>query len=62
MIEYGINTLGKGFQVFVPVTLGFPSRDKIGKTGFIGTPNPHDITISSRILLHATRYMLPIFM
>ena len=37
MIEYGINTLGKGVQVFEPVTLGFPSRDRIGKTGFTGT-------------------------
>lgn len=37
MIEYGINSLGKGVQVFEPVTLGFPSRDKIGKTGFTGT-------------------------
>jgi len=61
MIEYGINTLGKGVQVFEPLTLWFPSRDKIGKTGFTGIPNPHDITISSSILLHATGYMLPIF-
>jgi len=37
MIEYGINTIGKGVQVFEPVTLGFPSRDRIGKTSFIGT-------------------------
>lgn len=37
MIEYGINTTGAGLQVFEPVTLGFPSRDKMGKTGFSGT-------------------------
>ncbi len=37
MIEYGTNTIGAGLQVFEPVTIGFPSRDKIGKTGFIGT-------------------------
>ena len=37
MIEYGINTVGEGFQVFEPVTLGFPSRNNIGKTGFSGT-------------------------
>jgi acetyltransferase-like isoleucine patch superfamily enzyme len=36
MIEYGINTIGKGSQIFEPVTLGFPSRDKVGQTGFIG--------------------------
>jgi len=37
MIEYGINTVGKGAQIFEPVTLGFPSRDKMGQTGFTGT-------------------------
>ena len=37
MIEYGVNTVGKGSQIFEPVTLGFPSRDKMGQTGFTGT-------------------------
>jgi acetyltransferase-like isoleucine patch superfamily enzyme len=37
MIEYGINKTGAGLQVFEPVTLGFPSRDNIGKAGFKGT-------------------------
>ena len=37
MTEYGINSLGEGAQIFEPVTLGFPSRDYIGKTGFTGT-------------------------
>jgi acetyltransferase-like isoleucine patch superfamily enzyme len=37
MTEYGINTIGEGAQIFEPVTLGFPSRDNIGKTGFTGT-------------------------
>ncbi|HZK30755.1 MAG TPA: acyltransferase [Methanoregula sp.] len=37
MIEYGVNTIGKGSQIFEPVTLGFPSRDKVGQTGFAGT-------------------------
>jgi acetyltransferase-like isoleucine patch superfamily enzyme len=37
MIEYGVNKTGAGLQVFEPVTLGFPSRDNIGKTGFKGT-------------------------
>jgi hypothetical protein len=36
MIEYGINKTGEGLQVFEPVTLGFPSREYIGKTGFAG--------------------------
>jgi UDP-3-O-[3-hydroxymyristoyl] glucosamine N-acyltransferase len=37
MIEYGINTIGEGVQIFEPVTLGFPSRENLGKTGFNGT-------------------------
>ena len=37
MIEYGINTIGEGAQIFEPVTLGFPSRDNLGKTGFPGS-------------------------
>jgi len=37
MREYGINEIGKGALVFEPVTLGFPSRDNLGKTGFKGS-------------------------
>jgi len=37
MIEYGINTIGEGAQIFEPVTLGFPSRDHMGDTNFTGT-------------------------
>ena len=37
MIEYGINRIGAGSQVFEPVTLGFPSREFMGKSGFTGT-------------------------
>jgi acetyltransferase-like isoleucine patch superfamily enzyme len=37
MMEYGINTIGEGVQIFEPVTLGFPSRENLGKTGFTGT-------------------------
>ena len=37
MIEYGINTKGAGLHVFEPVTLGFPSREYMGKTEFTGT-------------------------
>ncbi len=37
MTEYGINTIGKGAQIFEPVTLGFPSRDHLGETNFTGT-------------------------
>jgi acetyltransferase-like isoleucine patch superfamily enzyme len=37
MIEYGINTIGRNARVFEPVTIGFPSRGSMGKTGFTGT-------------------------
>ena len=37
MTEYGINTVGKGAQIFDLVTLGFPLRDHMGETNFTGT-------------------------
>jgi acetyltransferase-like isoleucine patch superfamily enzyme len=37
MIEYGRNTLGPNARIFEPVTLGFPSRDRIGCESFKGT-------------------------
>lgn len=37
MIEYGINSIGKNVRIFEPVTIGFPSRDNINKSEFIGT-------------------------
>lgn len=36
MREYGINIIGEGAQVFEPVTVGFPSRENLGRTGFTG--------------------------
>ena len=36
MIEYGHNVLGEGATIFEPVTLGFPSRDRIGEEGYRG--------------------------
>jgi acetyltransferase-like isoleucine patch superfamily enzyme len=36
MIEYGRNTLGPNARIFEPVTLGFPSRDRIGCENFRG--------------------------
>ncbi|MFA5213887.1 MAG: DapH/DapD/GlmU-related protein, partial [Methanoregula sp.] len=52
MIEYGINTIGAGVQVFEPVTLGFPSRDKMGKTGFTGTVIGKDAVLRSGTILY----------
>ncbi len=37
MMEYGINEIGEGSRVFEPVTIGFPSRENLEKTGFKGT-------------------------
>jgi acetyltransferase-like isoleucine patch superfamily enzyme len=36
MIEYGRNTLGPNARIFEPVTIGFPSRDRIGCENFRG--------------------------
>jgi acetyltransferase-like isoleucine patch superfamily enzyme len=52
MIEYGINTVGAGVQVFEPVTLGFPSRDKMGMTGFTGTTIGKDAVLRSGTILY----------
>jgi acetyltransferase-like isoleucine patch superfamily enzyme len=52
MIEYGINKTGDGLQVFEPVTLGFPSRDNIGKTGFIGTTIGNDAVLRSGTIIY----------
>jgi len=34
MKEYGKNTLGQNVQIFDPVTLGFPSRECLNRTGY----------------------------
>ena len=52
MIEYGKNSVGKGAQIFEPVTLGFPSRDVMGKTGFPGTTIGENAVIRSGTILY----------
>jgi acetyltransferase-like isoleucine patch superfamily enzyme len=52
MIEFGNNIVGPNAQIFEPVTLGFPSRDKIGKTGFSGTTLGKDAIIRSGTILY----------
>jgi acetyltransferase-like isoleucine patch superfamily enzyme len=37
MIEYGRNEIGENARIFEPVTIGFPSRENLDKTGFTGT-------------------------
>jgi len=36
-MRYGTNSLGEGTRLFEPVTLGFPSRDRMEQTEFTGT-------------------------
>jgi acetyltransferase-like isoleucine patch superfamily enzyme len=36
MMKYGTNFIGHNAQIFDPVIIGFPSRAKIGKSGFTG--------------------------
>lgn len=36
-MRYGVNRLGEGARVFEPVTLGFPSRERIDQTEYPGT-------------------------
>ena len=52
MIEYGINTIGKGARIFEPVTLGFPSRDYMDKTGFTGTIIGKNAVIRSGTIMY----------
>jgi acetyltransferase-like isoleucine patch superfamily enzyme len=52
MIEYGTNKVGKGAQIFEPVTLGFPSRDAMGKTGFTGTTIGEKAVIRSGTIIY----------
>ena len=52
MIEYGLNKVGKGAQIFEPVTLGFPSREAMGKSGFTGTTIGENAIIRSGTILY----------
>ncbi|MFZ0004435.1 MAG: acyltransferase [Methanoregula sp.] len=52
MIEYGINKKGARLQVFEPVTLGFPSREFIGKSEFSGTTIGNDAILRSGTIIY----------
>jgi acetyltransferase-like isoleucine patch superfamily enzyme len=52
MIEYGLNSLGPDARIFEPVTLGFPSRENLSKTGFAGTTIGKNATIRSGTVLY----------
>ncbi len=52
MMEYGINSLGSHAQIFEPVTLGFPSRENMNKTGFTGTTIGKNAVLRSGTILY----------
>jgi acetyltransferase-like isoleucine patch superfamily enzyme len=52
MIEYGTNCVGKGAQIFEPVTLGFPSRDVMEKKEFTGTTIGNNAVIRSGTIIY----------
>jgi acetyltransferase-like isoleucine patch superfamily enzyme len=52
MKKYGINVIGKGAQIFEPVTLGFPSRENLGKTGFVGSTIGHHAILRSGTIIY----------
>lgn len=52
MREYGNCTLGEGSQVFEPVTLGFPSREFIGKDHFPGTIIGRNAILRSGLVIY----------
>lgn len=37
MFQYGINSIGRDSQIFEPLTVGFPSRERLGQANFPGT-------------------------
>jgi acetyltransferase-like isoleucine patch superfamily enzyme len=53
MIEYGINQIGKNVRIFDPVTLGFPSREYLGRTDHPGVILGDDATIRSGTILYS---------
>jgi acetyltransferase-like isoleucine patch superfamily enzyme len=52
MNEYGINVIGEGAQLFEPVTIGFPSRENIGKTGYPGSTIGHHAVLRSGTIIY----------
>lgn len=52
MNEYGINVIGEGAQLFEPITLGFPSRENLGKTGFAGSTIGHHAILRSGTIIY----------
>jgi acetyltransferase-like isoleucine patch superfamily enzyme len=52
MIEFGRNTLGPGTRIFEPVTIGFPSRHRIGTSDFPGAVIGRDGIVRSGTIIY----------
>lgn len=52
MIQYGTNSIGPNSQIFEPVTLGFPSRENLSKTHFLGAIIGKNALIRSGTILY----------
>lgn len=52
MIEYGINSVGSNATIFEPVTLGFPSRARIGMEGYRGTTIGKNAVLRSGTIIY----------
>lgn len=52
MREFGINVIGEGAQIFEPVTIGFPSRENVGRTGFQGTTIGRNAVLRSGTIIY----------
>ena len=51
-IQYGRNTIGRNAQIFDPVTLGFPSRERMGTQDFPGVTIGDDAVIRSGSVIY----------
>jgi acetyltransferase-like isoleucine patch superfamily enzyme len=51
-MRYGTNTIGENSRIFEPVTLGFPSRERIGKDTFTGTIIGKNAVLRSGTILY----------
>jgi len=52
MIEYGLNEVGENARIFEPVTIGFPSRENMDKTGFTGSIIGKNATLRSGTIIY----------
>jgi acetyltransferase-like isoleucine patch superfamily enzyme len=52
MIEYGKNKIGKDARIFEPVTIGFPSRENLNTTDFIGVQIGNNAVLRSGTILY----------